>query len=409
MATTEQPSWGKVDESGTVFVREGEDWRAVGAYPDGTPEEALAYFERKYQDLAGQVTLLEQRVAGGAPANDVAKGVRTLVEALREPQAVGDIESLRARVAVLDGMVSALSAQQSEIAKAQLGEAIAYRTGIVEQAEALAAIDPARTQWKQATEQINALFAAWQEHQQTGPRLPKGDAQDLWKRFRAAKTTIEANRRAFFSELDAQHREVRQAKQRLIERAEALAPRGADGVPEYRRLLDEWKLAGRAGKKHDDALWARFKAAGDVIYQAKAEVDAQDDAEFTENLTVKLALIEEGQPILTVTDHKQARSQLTALQRRWDDAGRVPRDQVRTVEDGMRKIEAHVKQLEDDFWRANNPETKARSAGLASQLEESMAKLQSEIAAARAAGDERGAASLEKNLEAQRAWLGALG
>src|SRR3546814_16596502 len=44
---------------------------------------------------------------------------------------------------------------------------------------------------------------------------------------------------------------------------EALAPRGEDGIGAYRDLLDEWKSVGRAGKKIDDALWARFKAAGD--------------------------------------------------------------------------------------------------------------------------------------------------
>ena len=52
----EQAPWGRVDETGTVFVREASGERAVGQYPDGTPEEALAYFERKFTELAGQVT-----------------------------------------------------------------------------------------------------------------------------------------------------------------------------------------------------------------------------------------------------------------------------------------------------------------------------------------------------------------
>ena len=44
--------WGRVDEDGTVSVREAAGWRVVGQYPDGSAEEALAYFERKYSDLA---------------------------------------------------------------------------------------------------------------------------------------------------------------------------------------------------------------------------------------------------------------------------------------------------------------------------------------------------------------------
>lgn len=39
--------WGRVDEDGTVSVREAAGWRVVGQYPDGTAEEALAYYERK--------------------------------------------------------------------------------------------------------------------------------------------------------------------------------------------------------------------------------------------------------------------------------------------------------------------------------------------------------------------------
>jgi len=53
--------WGRVSEDGTVEVREGESWRVVGQYPDGTPDEALAYFVRKYDDIAFKVVALEQR------------------------------------------------------------------------------------------------------------------------------------------------------------------------------------------------------------------------------------------------------------------------------------------------------------------------------------------------------------
>jgi hypothetical protein len=179
VSTTEQQPWGRVDETGTVFVREGDEWRTVGQYPDGTPEEALAYFERKFTDLAGQVTLLEQRVKRGAPAADVQKAASRLTEALAEPNAVGDIASLRERVAALDTTVEALTEQQTEEAKAAVAEALAFRESIVVEAEALAAGDPAKTQWKQATEQITELFARWQAHQQDGPKLPKGDANDL--------------------------------------------------------------------------------------------------------------------------------------------------------------------------------------------------------------------------------------
>ncbi|WP_407937546.1 DUF349 domain-containing protein [Microterricola viridarii] len=409
MAQADQQPWGRVDETGTVFVREESGERAVGQYPDGTPEEALAYFERKFVDLAGQVTLLEQRAKRGAPASDIAKAVASISANVEGANAVGDLAALKARLEKLGGAVSELTEQQSAETKAAIDAAVAERTQIVEEAEKLAAGDPAKTQWKQATATLDSLFARWQAHQHDAPRLPKAEANELWKRFRAARTTIEQHRKAFFAELDSAHKDVRSRKQALIDQAEALAGKGADGIPAYRKLLDEWKLAGRAGKKQDDALWARFKAAGDVLYSAKSEVDAVENEEFSENLAAKQALLEEAEPILSEKDRVKARAALTGIQRRWDEIGRVPREQVKSIEDRLRKVENHVRVLDEDHWKRDNPETKARAEGLAGQLEDAIAKLEATIAAATASGDAKAAAAASEELETKRTWLKAIG
>lgn len=57
--------WGRADEDGTVWVRTADGERKVGQYPGVSQDEALAYFVRKYEDLAAQVSLLEQRVKAG--------------------------------------------------------------------------------------------------------------------------------------------------------------------------------------------------------------------------------------------------------------------------------------------------------------------------------------------------------
>lgn len=408
MTTNEQTPWGRVDETGTVFVREGESERAVGQYPDGTPEEALAYFERKYSDLAGQVTLLEQRVKNGAGASDVAKGVAALTKAVAEANAVGDLASLRTRVDALGGTVSELTEKQNEETKAALEVALAEREALVVDAERIAALDPARVQWKQITAEMDALFTRWKTHQTEGPRLPKSKADELWKRFRTARTTVDTHRRAFFAELDSAHKEVRSAKQKLIERAEALEPQGAAGIPAYRGLLDEWKAAGRAGKKLDDSLWAKFKAAGDVLYGAKAEVDAAENVEFEENFRLKEALLDEAEPIAKMTDREKAKNALFSVQKRWDEIGKVPRDKIRVVEDRMRRIETAVRKLDEDHWNNSNPEKQQREKGFLGQLNEAIAKLERELADAEAGGDQRAIRAAREALEARKAWLGAV-
>ena len=408
MASTDQAPWGRVDETGTVFVREASGERAVGQYPDGSAEEALAYFERKYVELAGHVTLLEQRAKRGAPASDISKAVATLRGTVTTANAVGDLAALQARLEALSSTVSELTEKQSEESKAAVAAAIAERTALVFEAETLAAADPAKAQWKQVTAAIDDIFARWQKHQSDGPRLPKNEGNELWKRFRAARTTIDTNRKAFFSELDSVHKDARARKQSLVEKAEALIPKGADAVPAYRALLDEWKLAGRAGKKFDDALWAKFKSAGDEIYSAKSEVDAQDNVEFEANLALKLELLTEAEPLIDATDRVKAKESLASVQRRWDKIGKVPRDKVKTIEDRLRKVETAVRKLDEDHWNKSNPEKQARSEGLASQLLDAIAKLESELAEAKAGGDKKKIVAAQEALDARKLWLGVV-
>lgn len=409
MATTDQHPWGRVDETGTVYVREADGERVVGQYPDGTPEEALAYFERKFTELAGQVTLLEQRARRGASATDIAKAVTKLAASINDANAVGDLAVLKERLGRLGSTVEELTEQQSVEAKAAIAAAVAARTALVDEIEALAAQDPAKIQWKQASAQLDDLFGRWQAQQAEGPRLPKTEANELWRRFRAARTSIEAGRKSFFAELDNVHKDARTKKQKLIDAAEALVPKGVDGIPAYRALLDDWKSAGRAGKRQDDALWARFKAAGDQLYSAKAEVDEVQNEEFTANLALKRALLDEAEPLLKATDRDSAKSTLADIQRRFDEIGKVPREHVKPIEERLRKVEAAVRKLDEDYWHKNNPETKARTEGLASQLTAAIDKLEAELAAAQATGDARKIAEAETALAARREWLAALG
>lgn len=403
--------WGRIEDNGAVAVREGDEWRVVGEYPDGTPEEALQYFGRKFDDLEVRVVTLEQRHArGGASASDLRKQAAALKDEVVGAAAVGDLQGLAARLDALTTELAAASEEEAAANRAALEAAIAERTAIVEQVEALAARDPQSVQWKQASSELDALFASWQQHQKTGPRLPKGTAQSLWKRFRDARATFERHRRAFFAELDEAHKEARDRKTRIVERAEALAPQGEDGIPAYRALLDEWKAAGRAGRKFDDALWTRFKAAGDVLYGARAERDQAEQAESAPRIAAREELLVEAQAVTAERDLVAARRLLTDIQRRWDEVGRIfPRETERALDDRLRKIEQELKGREDVDWKKNNPETKARANDMAQQLQDSIDKLEAELAAAEAAGDKRAAAEAKEALDVRRAWLNAIG
>lgn len=411
VAAAPAPSFGRVDDDGTVSVREGDDWRVVGQYPDGTPAEALAYFERKYADLAGEVTLLETRHrSGGASASDLRGTSKTVRERVVGAAAVGDLAALVTRLDALDAVLSEASAEQAQAQREAVDAAVAERTALVEKVEALAARDPKSIQWKQATADVQSLFDQWQAHQATGPRLPKSTGQQLWKRFRDARASLDKHRREFYAGLDEQHKSARDSKARLVERAEALASKGEDGISAYRSLLDEWKTSGRAGKKADDALWARFKAAGDALYAARSDREAADAEASKEKIEAKRALLVDAAAVAKEKDNAKARTILTGIQRSWDEIGRIfPREAERGLDDDLRKIEQALKAREDADWKSNNPETKARQNDMTSQLRDAIAGLEADLEKAKASKDKAAIAKATDALEARKGWLKALG
>jgi len=61
--TTAYHPWGRVDADGTVYVRTADGERVIGSWQAGSPEEAIVFFQRKYEALETEVVLLEQRIA----------------------------------------------------------------------------------------------------------------------------------------------------------------------------------------------------------------------------------------------------------------------------------------------------------------------------------------------------------
>lgn len=401
---TSAPEFGRVDADGTVSVREGDQWRVVGSFPGGTPEEAMAYFVRKFEELESGVILAEQRFKAAAAVRDLKKQVDKLESDLVEPSAVGDLASLRTRVAALREQLPALEAKQEESNQVALDEALALREKLVADMEALAAQDPEKIRWKQATVTITELFESWQSHQQTGPRIPKKTADALWARFRSARNQLERSRRAYFQDLDKRSKDAKSTKKDLIAQAQALAPQGSAGIQAYRALLEKWKAAPRASKSVEDGLWAQFKAAGDVLYQSKAAEEQADDEKNTVNLEAKNALIAEFSDILKIDDKEQASARLRLFHSRFAQLGPVPKKHVRSVDDQVKKFDTHVRSLEQEFWQKNDPEKQARSESMAGQLIAAIAQLEAQIATAEAAQR----ASLEEELATKKAWLAVI-
>lgn len=169
--------------------------------------------------------------------------------------------------------------------------------------------------------------------------------------------------------------------------------------------MARWKAAGRASRKDDDALWARFRAAQDTFFQARDAVNSATDAEYAANLEVKEALLTEAEALVPVKDLAAAKAALRDLQERWEEAGRVPRGDLQRVEGRLRAVENAVRDAEQAQWTRSNPETRARAEGAAAQLEAAIEALEADLAAAQSRGDARAVKEAETALAARRSWL----
>lgn len=399
--------FGRMDETGAVYVRDGETERHIGGYPvDDLPEDPFALYTRRYEDLVAQVKLFEDRLMSLA-AKDIDSTLATLREAVKEPHALGDLPALRARVEELAVRGEERKEVVREERKVAKEKALAARTELVEKAEALIAQAPERIHWKQSGQTLRDLLEEWKGMQRKGPRLDKSVEDELWKRFSAARTTFDRNRRQFFAALDQTQAEARALKEAIIAEAEALSSSTEWGKTSaaFRALMDRWKAAPRTNRKDDDALWARFRAAQQLFFDARRAKDLAADQEFRANLEAKEALLAEAEALLPVEDVDAVKPLLHSIQDRWDAIGFVPSSERGRIEGRMRAVEDAVREAEDAEWRRSNPETQARANGMIGQLEAQLDALKEQLAAAETAGDGKRAKDLAETLATKQAWL----
>jgi len=395
-ASTDPGRWGRVAEDGTVFLRLEGGERAVGCWQAGDPAEGLAHFARRFDDLRTEAELLATRLstAGGDPKHAL-HSARQLREGLADAAVVGDVAGLTAH---LDALVAraeeALSGARSA-KEAARGRAVARKEELVAEAEQLA---NEATQWKQAGDRLKAIVDEWR----TIKGIDRKTDEQLWKRFSRARDGFNRRRGSHFAELDRQRAGAKARKEELITEAERLSESidWATTATEYKRLMAEWKAAGRAQKDADDALWQRFRAAQQSFFNRRSSVFAERDAEFAQNAARKEQLLAEAEAI-DPSNPEVARATLRAVQDRWEAVGKVPRERIRELEERLRAAEERVRAAIDRQWRRADPGVDARVA----QFRERVAQFEAQAAKARAAGDDRRARQAEGRAEQWREWL----
>jgi len=398
-SASEDPSrWGRVDAEGVVYLRTAEGERAIGSWQAGAPAEGLAHFARRFDDLLAETELLVTRLAGGGgdPKHSLS-GARTLREGLDTAAVVGDVDGLLKRLDELVGLAEEAVHAARDARDHQRQAAVARKEELAAEAETLAAES---TQWKQAGDRYKAILDEWR----TIKGIDRKTDEALWKRFSRAREAFNRRRGSHFADLDRQRGAAKQRKEELVAEAEALSSSDDWGptAARFRDLMTEWKAAGRAQKDADDQLWHRFRGAQDAFFQRRSSVFAERDEEFAANAEAKRRLLDEAEKIDT-SDADHARAALRGVQERWEQIGKVPREDIRPLEQRLRAVEDAVKQAADREWRRTDPEAEARVA----QFRDRVEQFEDQAEKARAAGDTRKARQAEDQAAQWREWLHA--
>ncbi len=400
MSADKQSDWGRVAEDGTVYVKTPAGERTVGQYPEGSPEEALKFYTDRFDALAFEVHLLEQRItAGKLSPEEAASTVKTLREQVVEANAVGDLTGLAAR---LDATAPVIASQREakRVEKAQRSaESKVEKDKIVGEAEKLAESND----WRNGANRLRDLLDQWKAL----PRLDKATDDVLWRRFSGARTAYTRRRKAHFAVEHERRDGARVIKERLAAEAESLSTSTEWGptAGRYRDLMRDWKAAGPAPRDIDDELWKRFRGAQDAFFGARDAANAELDQEFAANAVVKEEILVEAEKLVPVTDLDAAKKTFRDLADRWDAAGKVPRERMKDLEGRMRKVEQAIRSVEDDHWKRSDPEKSARADDIVSKLEAGIADEQAKLDKARAAGDSSRVRQLEDSLANKQAFL----
>jgi len=398
---TESHPWGRVADDGTVYVRTSAGERVVGIWQAGSPDEALAFFARRFDSLATEVSLLERRITGTDLTPGQARATITRLHgAIDGAKAVGDLDGLKRRLDSLSERAEQRQAEQKAARERARIEAIEIKERIVAEAETLAA---EATHWKSGGERLKALLEEWKA-------APHGDRQAeaaLWKRMSAARTAFAKRRKSYFTALEEEREGVRERKMQLCGRAEELSSSTdwAVTAAAYRELMASWKEAGRADRATEEELWKRFRAAQSTFFDARSAALSAKDSQLRERAAAKDELLAEANKLVPVKDAKSARAALRSIHQRWDKIGSVAKEAQERLEGGLKKVDDAVRKAEDLQWRRTNPEALSRARGTVDQIKKTIRTLEDQLEQAKNQGDDEARQRAATALQTRRAWL----
>jgi len=161
----------------------------------------------------------------------------------------------------------------------------------------------------------------------------------LWATFHALVDRYFSNRNIYFELKELDRKKNIGLKTEVIEKVEAIA-KASDETPVTRQTIDdanalfeEYKHIGPAPKAEQEVLWARMKAALDILYDKRRDQTNEQRKESAQLYEEKSAIYEELIPLTSfssnsINDWNDRTKVVMGLQDRWNAIkGPMPRDE----------------------------------------------------------------------------------
>ena len=175
--------------------------------------------------------------------------------------------------------------------------------------------------WETQTAFVLDLQAQWK----TIGSGSRKDNEAIYQSFRALCDDFFSAKKNFSKEIDAVSQEIVQNKKGLIEKAQALSSSTdwKNTAEQLKKLQKQWQEFGSAGQRYENKLWKEFRAACNGFFDARQAHFEGQDAENSDNLTAKQALIAALNQYALSTDKQAALAQLRDFQQQFNAIGQV--------------------------------------------------------------------------------------
>jgi hypothetical protein len=205
--------------------------------------------------------------------------------------------------------------------------------------------------WESKTNEIITLQEQWK---QIGFG-PKKENETVWKEFRSLCDSFFDAKKNFNKNIDSAYKEIADKKRVLISEVQQI-----NTSEDWKKTADrivflqkKWKETGSAGQRYENKLWAEFRAACDIFYNARDKHFEHQESELAGNLQQKLDLINEINQYVVSEDKTTALNDLKNFNERFSTIGHVP------IKD-KNEVFSSFKKAMDDKYASLKLETKEK-------------------------------------------------